>query len=242
MQTIQLKNKRGKVVATFQWERHEDLHSWANYMENQNGFEFRNVDPEIPITLKGIDTPAPKLKLVAKDTSTSLGLKTEYDIEIAISSVLENLQEEFESLLCKNFVNDKILDDKKNQISVLNDVINSLLKIQELRLKLEGCLLVHGVPHWEINQWYNMSLKSVENAVAAAYYKDKFEYKDYVNITPQTFKIPLMVQLMLGGRTGFEEQKEPRKVDKPVYGLQKLTEMANSGMKFKNTISIKSIV
>lgn len=166
MQQIQLKNKRGKVIATMQWERPEDLQNWAASMCDKNGFEFRNVDPEKPITLTSNEAPAPKLKLVASDVST---LKTQSDIETTMLSVIENLQEEFEALMCKDFVNEKTLNDKKNQIAVLN----------------------------EIYEWMEKE-------------KEKYE--------------------------GFRVRLIPKKTDKPIFGLQNLLQ---SGLKFKNTISIK---
>jgi len=236
MHSIQLKNKRGKPIATLQWERPEDLQNWAASMSEQNGFEFRNVDPEAPITLTASAPPAHKLKTIVSD---SVELKTQSDIEVAVMSVLENLQEEFELLMCRDFVSEKTLDDKKNQISVLNDILYSLERIheneRELRKKLEGCLLVHGVPAFEINQWLNKKISVVENEVAYAYKKERFEWKGkLIYEQGYRFKVPLLLVT-----TGFEKQNEVRTTDKPLIGL---TSLLLSGLKFKNTISIKQAI
>lgn len=236
MHSIQLKNKRGKVIAAMQWERPEDLQNWAASMCDKSGFEFRNVDPEVPITLIAIEKPAPKLKLVASEVNA---INNQSDIETSIMSVIENLQEEFELLMCRDFVNEKTLDDKKNQIAVLNEILKSFERIHEaeheLRKKLEGCLLVHGVPSFEINQWLNKKISVVENEVAYAYKKERFEWKgELIYEQGYRFKVPLLL-----GTTGFEEQKEVRKSDKPLIGL---TSLLLSGLKFKNTISIKQAI
>lgn len=128
MHNIQLKNKRGKGIAVLQWERPEDLVNWASGVANQNGLEFRNVEAEMPVMLKGEEAPVHKLKVV------TAGVKNTYrsfpDIKTSLMSVLDNLQEEFEALMCKGFVSEKLLNDKKNQIDVLNGVLSGV-ELQE---------------------------------------------------------------------------------------------------------------
>lgn len=169
MHKIHLKNKRGKVIAAMQWERPEDLKNWAASMCDKSGFEFRNVDPEVPITLIAIEKPAPKLKLVASEVNA---INNQSDVEIAILSVLENLQSEFELLMCKEFINEKTLDEKRDQISVLNNIIDYLEKQRE-------------------------------------------------------------------NEEGFKVRLVPKRTDKPLIGL---TSLLLSGLKFKNTISIKQAI
>ena len=127
MHNIQLKNKRGKAIAVLQWERPEDLVNWASGVSNQNGIEFRNVEPEKPIVLQGEVKPAHKLKVVTSGVKKATSFS---DIKTSLMSVLDNLQEEFEALMCKGFVSEKLLNDKKNQIDVLNGVLSGV-ELQE---------------------------------------------------------------------------------------------------------------
>lgn len=127
MHNIQLKNKRGKAIAVLQWERPEDLVNWASGASNQNGIEFRNVEPEKPIVLQGEVKPAHKLKVVTSGVKKATSFS---DIKTSLMSVLDNLQEEFEALMCKGFVSEKLLNDKKNQIDVLNGALTGI-EIQE---------------------------------------------------------------------------------------------------------------
>lgn len=125
---IKLKNKRGKDIAILKWERPEDIIHWAESIKDSNGFEFRNVVPETPIVLQGEAAPVHKLKVVSANTLTSHS-----DIQTAILSVIDNLNEEFEALMCKSFVNENQLSDKKNQINVLNSVLDVINKMNELK-------------------------------------------------------------------------------------------------------------
>ena len=125
---IKLKNKRGKDIAILKWERPEDIIHWAESIKDSNGFEFRNVVPETPIVLQGEAAPVHKLKVVSANTLTSHS-----DVEAAILSVLDNLNEEFELLLSKSFVNEQSLNDKKSQINVLNSVLDIINKMNKLK-------------------------------------------------------------------------------------------------------------
>lgn len=224
MHTIQLKNKRGKIVATLQWERPEDLINWANSVANENGKEFRNVDPEVPVILTSTEAPVHKLKIVAKE---SLVLKSHSDIQTALLSVTENLHEEFEILMCRKFVNENTLSEKKNQINILNEITEALFNIQELQEKTEMCLMYYGISEMEYRNFIKYSTEQIISILTEMREARSVQLPDiFVQVLDYTVKEK-------------QPEKEIRIAEKPLHGMAKLMEMASQGMKFKGTWSLK---
>lgn len=226
MHTIQLKNKRGKVVATLQWERPEDLINWATANGEQNGLELRNVDPEAPITLMSEAPPVHKLKIIAKESKV---LKTHSDVQTLLMSVSENLHEEFEILMCKSFVNEKSLADKKNQINALDEITEALFDLQQLQEKTEMCLMNYGVSHDEYRDFIKQPMDYIINLLT--------EMRETRSVQlPDVFC--MVLDYKVKEKHPLNTPQEPRTVDKPVYGMTKLLEMKNQGIKFKGTWSL----
>lgn len=114
----------------------------------------------------------------------------------------------------------------------LNEVESEFISMQKeinktrlLKQKLEGCLLVHGVPHWEINNWLNKKLSTIQNEVFYAYYKQRLEYKNQIIFEHgYNFRVPFLL-----GETGLEKTEPPRTIDKPLIPFKLLKEKALTG-------------
>lgn len=225
MHNIQLKNKRGKVVATLQWERPEDLINWANSIANESGKEFRNVDPEVPVKLEAIAAPVHKLKIVAKEQT--LSVKTHSDIQTLLQSISENLHEEFEILMCKNFVNENTLSEKKNQINVLNEITEALFDLSQLQEKTEMCLMNYGISEMEYMNFIRMPMEMIIAQLTEMREERSVQLPDiFTQVLDYTVKEK-------------QPEKEIRIAEKPLHGLTKLMEMSKSGIKFAGTWSLK---
>lgn len=228
MHNIQLKNKRGKVVATLQWERPEDLINWANSIANESGKEFRNVDPEVPVILEAIAAPVHKLKIVAKEQT--LSVKSHSDIQTLLQSISENLHEEFEILMCKNFVNENTLSEKKNQINVLNEITEALFDLSQLQEKTEMCLMNYGISEMEYRNFIRMPMEMIIAQLT--------EMRETRSVQlPDVFC--MVLDYKVKEKHPLNTPVESRIAEKPLHGLTKLMEMKSAGMKFAGTWSLK---
>jgi len=211
MHTIQFKNKRSKAILTLQWETPDDLLAWAESVKDSKGMEFNMVDPAIPIILKS-DKPAPK-KLKTIKLETVEKSKSHKDISILMDSVLSDLQEEFELQLCKDFVNENILDAKKHQMDILNQIKDSLDLLHELQEKTELCLINYGVSKNEYVRFLNRSLEEI--IIEAT--KNKAE---------NSVQIPyIFMHIKERAKYGTSETKI---ATKPILGLEKIMELAKN--------------
>jgi hypothetical protein len=175
-------------------------------------------------------------------------LNTESALQI-LDSIIENLQADLKGYISKPNHSERFKLFKENQIRQLKAVsdqfkeflefstieileqYNKTAEQKELRYKMEGCLLLHGVPYFEIQQFLNKKLSNIENMVEWAYMTETAEIPGEGTIItkPQVFRVPLLVQLMHKGRTGLEPQKEIKKTDKPVIPFSLLKEKAKTG-------------
>ena len=161
------KNKRGKTILSIQWNKPADILAWAKGLKNRS--VIYSPDSTVPIIID----PAPEFKEVEKlNLRVPLQEATGNAIE-DLKTLYNSLQKEFEYILSKDYINEKMLESKRKQIDSLKFIIESQYDILEASVieaekfeKAELCLINFGVSELEYRIFTGRSLETINTLMA----------------------------------------------------------------------------